>query len=155
MLGFGAEPSASVFDGYNHIVCSISGEVSYLSNLQCNTSLNFDTSLNNVAIQSGITGSIKSACYNRKFVLLGGGSGEITYGLLNPNTPPIFYQTNSSSLFSSINGLASNSGYGFVVPSNRIYLQKDERLSLVTPKYYDSALSSDTSISLNVWKSSL
>jgi len=152
LLGLSAEPSAIVFDGYNHIVCSISGEVSYLSNLQSNTKLNFDTSLNNIAIQSGITGSIKSACYNRKFVLLGGSSGALTYGLLNSNAPPTFYQTNSSSLFSSVNGLASNSGYGFVVSSNRIYLQNDERLSLVTPKYYDSALSSDTSVSFNVWK---
>lgn len=155
LRGLSAEPSATVFDGYNHIVCSTAGEVSYLSNMQSNTTLNFDVSLNNVAIVPGITGSINSACYNCKFVLLGGASGAITYGLLNATSPPTFYATNASSLFSSIYGVASNSGYGHVVSPNRIYLQKDERLSLVTPKFYDSALSSDTSISFNVWKSSV
>lgn len=154
LRGLSAEPSATAFDGYNHIVCSASGEVSYLSNSASNTNLNFDVSLNNVVIVPGITGSINSACYNCKFVLLGGASGAITYGLLNATSPPTFYATNASSLFSSIYGVASNSSYGFVVSKNRIYLQKDERLSLVTPKFYDSALSSDTSISFNVWNSS-
>ena len=153
LRGLSNEPSATVFDGYNHIVCSASGEVSYLSNAASYGNLNFDVSLNTVAISPGITGAINTACYNCKFVLLGGASGSITYGLLNDNIPPTFYSTNASSLFSSIYGLASNSGYGFVVPSNRIYLQEDERLNLVTPKFYDSALSSDTSISFNVWKS--
>jgi hypothetical protein len=151
--GLSSEPTAIIFDGYNHIVFSASGEVSYLSNVSSNSNLNFDVSLNNVAIDPTITGAINAACYNCRFVLLGGASGTITYGLLNTSFPPTFYATNASSLFSSIYGLASNSWYGHVVPSNRIYLQEDERLNLVTPKFYDSALSSDTSISFNVWKS--
>jgi len=151
--GLLSEPTATVFDGYNHIVFSASGEVSYLSNVSSYGNLNFDVSLNNVAIVPGINGSINSACFNCKFVLLGGASGAITYGLLNTSFPPTFYATNASSLFSSIYGLASNSGYGHVVSPNRIYLQEDERLNLITPKFYDSALSSDTSISFNVWKS--
>lgn len=149
--GLTNEPSATVFDGYNHIVCSASGEVSYLSNSASVGNLNFDVSLN-VPIVPNITGSINSACYNCKFVLLGGANGAITYGLLNANYPPTFYATNASSLFTTIYGIASNSGYGHVVSPNRIYLQEDERLILVTPKFYDSALSSDTSISFNAWK---
>jgi len=154
ILGLSAEPSATVFDGYNHIVCSRNGEVSYLSNAASYSNLNFDVSLNSVSISPNITGAINAACYNCKFVLLGGASGAITYGLLNDNSPPTFYSTNASSLFTTIYGVASNSGYGYVVSPNRIYLQEDERLSLVTPKFYDNALSSDTSISFNVWKNS-
>jgi hypothetical protein len=153
--GLSAAPSATVFDGYNHIVCSRNGEVSYLSNAASYSNLNFDVSLNNFAIAPTITGAINTACYNCKFVLFGGvsdASGAITYGLLNENSPPTFYATNASSLFTTIYGVASNSGYGHVVSPNRIYLQEDERLILVTPKFYDSALSSDTSISFNAWK---
>jgi hypothetical protein len=152
LYGLTAEPAATTFDGYNHIVFSTAGEVAYLSNMESNTTLNFDNSFNGVVI-TGSTTSINAACYNRKFILFGDSSGSISYGMLNDNLPPTFYPTNASSLFTTINGLASNSGYGFVVPPNTIYLQEDERLSVVTPKYYDSALSSDTSISFNVYKS--
>jgi hypothetical protein len=74
-----------------------------------------------------------------------------SYGVLNENVLPTFYPNNLSSLFTTINGLASNSGYGFVVSPNKMYLKEDERLSVVTPKYNDAALSSDTSISFNVY----
>jgi hypothetical protein len=97
---------------------------------------------------SGVTGATSAACYNCKFILIGS-----SYGVLNANSPPKFYPNNLSSLFTTVNGLASNSGYGFVVFPNKIYLNEDERLSLVTPKFYDSALSSGTSISFNVYKS--
>ena len=146
LYGLSSKPSAIVFDGLNHVVLSSSGEVSYLSNNASNTNLNFDNSMNGFAI-TGVTGTINAACYNSKFILIGS-----FYGVLNETTP-IFYSNNLSSLFTTINGLASNSGYGVVVSSNTIYLKEDERLSVVTPKYHDSALSSDTSISFNVWKS--
>lgn len=148
LYGLNTEPSATTFDGFNHVVLSGSGEVSYLSNTASNTNLNFDNSMNGVAI-TGVSGSsYLGACYNRKFILIGS-----SYGILNETVPPTFYPNNLSSLFTTINGLASNSGYGFVVSSNTVYLKEDERLSVVTPKYHDSALSSDTSISFNVYKS--
>lgn len=151
VYGLTAEPAATTFDGCNHLVFSTSGKVAYLSNAESNTSLNFDNSFNGVVI-AGSANSINAACYNRKFILFGDSAGSIRYGVLNANTPPTFYPTNASSLFSTIYGLASNSGYGFVVSPNTIYLKADERLSVVTPKFYDSALSSDTSISFNVYK---
>jgi len=151
IYGLAAEPAATTFDGCNHVVFSTSGKVTYLSNEASNTNLNFDNSFNGVVI-TGSTNSINTACYNRKFILFGDSSGSISYGVLNANTPPTFYPTNASSLFSTIYGLASNSGYGFVVSPNTIYLKADERLSIVTPKFYDSALASDTSISFNVYK---
>jgi hypothetical protein len=151
LYGLAAEPAATTFDGCNHLVFSTSGKVAYLSNSASNTNLNFDNSFNGVVI-TGSTNSINAACYNRKFILFGDSSGSISYGVLNTNTPPSFYPTNASSLFSTIYGLASNSGYGFVVSPNTIYLKADDRLSIVTPKFYDSAITPDTSISFNVYK---
>jgi hypothetical protein len=146
VYGLSSPPTATTFDGTNHIVFSASGEASYLSNTASNTHLNFDNSMNGMAIY-GLSGEIYAACHNRKFILAGS-----YYAVFNEFVQPRFYPNNLSSLFTSIKGLASNSGYGFVVSPNKIYLQNDERLSLVTPKFYDSALSSDTSISFNVRK---
>jgi hypothetical protein len=153
LYGLSDESTSSAFDGSTHVTGSKSGEVSYISNVASLTNTNMDNSMNGVLLQSGITGSIHAACYNRKFLLLGGAGGSITYGALNTNVAPVFHSTNASSLFTTVYGLASNSGYGFVVPPNTIYLQEDDRLSLITPKYYDGALSPDTSISFNVYKS--
>lgn len=148
IYGLTKNVSANVFDGVNHIVCSASGEVSYLSNAASNTNLNFDNSMNGVTI-SDISGSgaILGGCYNGKYVLIGN-----KYGVLNTPVSPVFYNNNLSSLLTTINSIASNSGYGFVVSPNRIYLREEEQLNLVTPKFYDNALSSNTSISLNVYK---
>ena len=153
IFGLTSEPTAGAFDGTNHIVCSASGEISYLSNVAAITNLNFDNSLNGVTIRSGISGSINAACHNRKYLLVGGAGGAITYGSLSSvNVDPTFYPTNASSLFTTVYGLASNSGYGFVSPPNALYLKEDDKLSVITPKFYDGALSPDTSISFNVYK---
>ena len=153
IFGLTSEPTAGAFDGTNHMVCSASGEISYLSNASAITNLNFDNSLNGVSISSGISGLINAACHNRKYLLVGGAGGAITYGSLSSsNVDPTFYSTNASSLFTTVYGLASNSGYGFVSPPNAIYLKKDDKLSVITPKFYDGALSPDTSISFNVYK---
>jgi hypothetical protein len=151
LYGLSSNPTSSAFYGLTHIVASSQGELSYLSNENSISNLNFDNSLNGVSMQSGISGSVNASCYNRKFLLLGGASGKITYGVLNANVAPTFYSTNASSLFTTVYGLASNSGYGFVVPPNTIQLLADDRLSVVTPKYYDSAVSPETTISFNVY----
>lgn len=155
IYGLTSEPTACSFDGMNHIVCSASGEISYLSNSAALTNLNFDNVLNGVAINSGIAGaSINAACYNRKYLLVGGAGGAITYGsLASSNLAPTFYPTNASSLFTTVYGLASNSGYGVVSSPNVLHLKEDDKLSVITPKFYDGALSPDTSISFNVYKS--
>lgn len=152
MYGLSGEFSACAFDGELHVVGSRTGEVAYISNSASVGNLAFDVSINGVGIQSGV-GGINAACYNRKYILLGGSSGAVTYGVLNSAGTPTFYPTNASSLFSTIYGLASNPGYGPIVSPNRIYIQESDRLRVVTPKYYDAALSSDTSISFNVYKS--
>lgn len=147
VYGLTKNVSVNVFDGVNHIVCSASGEVSYMSNTASNTNLNFDNSMNGV-ILSDVSAGV--GCFNRKYVLLGN-----KYGVLNASLPPGLYTNNLSSLLTTINSIASNSGYGFVVPLNRIYLREEDQLNVVTPKFYDNALSSDTSISFNVYKSSV
>lgn len=148
IYGLTSEPVAAIFDGENHVVFSISGEVAYLSNVASNTGLNFDTSMNGTNIQ-GLSSPVYAACYNSKFILV-----KSSYGVFDrsDNLVPQFYPSNLSSLFTDVKGLASNSGYGFVVSPNTIYLREDERLSLVTPKFYDGALMPDTSISFNVYK---
>jgi hypothetical protein len=148
IYGLTKEPVATAFDGVHHFVFSASGEVAYLSNTASNTNLNFDNSMNGVVI-SGLGLSNTGACYNRKYILAGS-----KYGVFNENTVSAFYTNNLSSVLTNINCIASNSGYGFVVSPNTIYLKEDERLNVVTPKFYDAALSSDTSISFNVYKAS-
>lgn len=150
LYGLTTEITASAFDGYNHVIASSAGEVSYLSNSASLTNFNFDNELNTTTVLSGLT-SINTACYNSKYLILGGGDGSITYGVLNGNVPPVFRKANADSLFTKIYGIASNSGYGFVVSPNTLHLQENDRLSVVTPKYYDSELAPDTSISFNVY----
>ena len=143
----GSETTASTFDGEYHVVFGKNGEVGYLSNASSLKGLAFDSSLNGVALSTGLT-DIRAACYNRRFILVGGASGA-AYAIIKRNAPPAFYATNLSSLITTIYGLASNSGYGPIVCNNAIHLQENERLTVTTPKYYNG---SQTSVSFNVYK---
>ena len=144
----GSETAASAFDGEYHVVFGKYGEVGYLSNTASLTNLVFDNSLNGVNLSTGIT-DIRGACYNRRFILIGGAGGA-TYGVFKHNAPPAFYATNLDSIMTTIYGLASNSGYGPIVCNNSIHLQENERLSLTTPKFNNGG--SCTSVSFNVYK---
>jgi hypothetical protein len=143
----GSETTASAFDGEYHVVFGKSGEVAYLSNSSSLTNRVFDNSLNGVVLSTGLA-DIRAACYNRRFILAGGAGGA-TYGVLKHNSSPAFYQSNLSTLMTTVYGLASNSGYGHVVCNNAIYLEENERLSLTTPKFHNA---SQTSVSFNVYK---
>jgi hypothetical protein len=131
------EPVATAFNGEYHAVFSKTGEVDYLSNNESLTTLRFDNSLNGVSITSGLT-DIRAACYNRRFILLGGAGGA-SYGVLYNNSPPAFYASNLASIMSTVHGLTSNSKYGRVVVNNAIHLKEDERLSITTPKTHNGA----------------
>jgi hypothetical protein len=145
----GSETTASAFNGEYHVVFGKNGEVGYLSNAASLTTLGFDSSLNGVVLSTGLT-DIRAACYNRRFILVGGASGA-AYGVLTHNSPPSFYNSNLSSIMTTIRGIASNPGYGHVVCNNAIYLREDERLSMTTPKFYNAS-PADTSVSFNVYK---
>jgi len=143
--------TSGCFDGYNHIVASSNGNVALVPNTNSYTDFNFDTSFNGVALSSGLT-AIHGACFNKKFVLLGGTGGNvITYNSLVSGTggySSTWQNTNANSIFTQVNGIASNSGYGFVVPPSAIYLYKDEKITVVTPKSYNYTIMPETSISM-------
>lgn len=46
------------------------------------------------------------------------------------------YLSLNGSLFNNVYGVASNSGYGYIVPNNVIYLQTGDKFSVITPKSY-------------------
>ena len=149
LFGLSSKVSASSFNGECHVICSKSGEVSYLSNSASLTTLNYDNSLNGVGVESGLT-DIGTACFNRRFILLGGAGGA-TYGIIRHNSIPSFYTTNLGSIMTTVYGLASNPGYGYVVCNNSIHLKDTDRLTITTPKFYNGS-QSDTSISFNLHK---
>ena len=122
-----------------------------MSNLSSITNWNFDNSYNGNVIQSGLT-AIYSCCYNTKFILLGGsGTSPITYNVLNTGAETTWYPTNAGNLFSTVYSVSSNSGYGQVYTPNRIYLKKNDRLRLVTPKSYNQFIEPESSISFNLY----
>ena len=141
--------TGSSFDGFNHIITSTAG-ITYLSNESAIGALNFDTSYNATPLQPNIS-YVYSSCYNTHFTVLGGtgGTNHITYNTLREGVPPTWHATNANNLFTSVYGVASNSGYGMVVSPNAIYLNDGEKLSLVTPKSYNSYIQPETSITFN------
>jgi hypothetical protein len=142
----GSETSGTAFNGKYHVTFMKTGEAVYLSNTESLQGLQYDSVLNGLTLATGLT-DIRTACFNRKFVLIGGAGGA-AYGILSSNSPPEFHNSNLSSLMSTVNCIASNSGYGHVVCKNTIELKENERLSVTTPKYSVS----QTSISFNVYK---
>jgi hypothetical protein len=141
--------TGSSFDGINHIVTSTSG-VSYLSNESAIQGLNFDTSYNNATLSASMT-TVYSSCHNTHFSLFGGtGTNVITYNTLREGVTPTWYATNANSLFTTVYGVSSNSGYGMTVSPNALYLNEGEKLSLVTPKSYNSYIEPETSVTFNV-----
>jgi len=142
--------TGSAFDGYNHIVTTNGGTVSYMSNDAAITNLNFDTSYNSATIQSNLS-AIYTSCYNTNFFILGGsGTNVLTYNVLKTGAESSWYTTNANDLFTTVYGVASNSGYGMNISPNALYLNRDEKLSLVTPKSYNQYLEPETTITFNV-----
>jgi hypothetical protein len=141
--------TGSSFDGFNHLITSTSG-IAYLSNDSAIGALNFDTSYNAITIQPNMS-TVYSSCYNTHFTVLGGtGTNVLTYNTLREGVLPTWHATNANNLFTSVYGVASNSGYGMVVSPNAIYLNEGEKLSLVTPKSYNSYIQPETSITFNL-----
>lgn len=141
--------TGSTFDGQNHVATTDSGAITYLSNTASLTNLNFDNSYNGVLMNSGLTAAYAS-CYNTQFILLGGsGASPITYNVMNNNPISTWYSTNTSDIFTTVYDIESNSRYGPVVCPNTLYLNPNDSLSLITPKFYNNKLAPETSISFN------
>lgn len=152
VYGLGASPTvAQTFDGQNYLVLANSGAATYLSNQAANTTLNFSPTYNGTTIQTNLTQAY-AAAYNKRSILLGGANGQIgsiTYATLGTGSSPIFKPTNASVLFTAVYGLASNSGYGPVYIPNAIYMKPQDKISIIGPKAYPSAIS-NTSITMNL-----
>ena len=100
-------------------------------------------------MNSGLTAAYAS-CYNTQFILLGGsGASPITYNVMNNNPISTWYSTNTSDIFTTVYDIESNSRYGPVVCPNTLYLNPNDSLSLITPKFYNNKLAPETSISFN------
>lgn len=139
------------YDGDKLFVTTLGGKLLYMSNAEHNGYMNFDNSLNNVEITTNLP-TIYTSCYNRNFVLLGGsGESVITYNTLN-SSQSTWYSTNANTLFTSVYGLASNSGYGHVYTPNALYLNANEKLSVVTPKIANQYNITNTSITIDLNK---
>jgi hypothetical protein len=150
--------TSSCFDGQNLIVTPMTGNVLYISNNSLNTNLLFDTSINGTLFTKNITGNVYSSCFNGQRIILGGTGGNvITYSCSLDKSPNAVFNPsiNANNLFTSVYGVSSNPGYGFVYSPNRIYFDPGEKVSIVTPKSYNKNLVNNTSISMNLTNSSI
>jgi hypothetical protein len=75
-------------------------------------------------------------------------SGCIAYNKINFSNK---FNSSFSKMFTSVNGISSNSGFGFVHKPNAIYLNPNEKLSIITPKYYTNSIIPPTNITMNIY----
>ena len=141
--------TSTCFDGTNFFLTDISGHVVYMNNESTNTHMNTDTSYNGGIINSRLT-TIYGSCWNQQFVLFCG-VGGITYGRLDAGVE--WNSTNASRLFSTVYGVASNSGYGFTYIPNAVYLHTNEILRVVGPKAY--TMPGETAVKFNLHNSNI
>lgn len=153
----GSNPiTSTTFDGQYLMTTPFKGNIGYMNTQALNTNLNFDISLNGTRFNTNISGNIYTSAFNGQRLILGGSSGTggnvITYGPTLTTSPNAIFTSslNANSLFNNVYGLASNPGYGPLYVANRIYFSPGEKLSIVAPKAYNSALSNNTTISVNM-----
>ena len=150
LYGLVRPPITSVcFDGTHFFITDVSGHVAYMSNESANADLNVDVSFNGAVIDSRLS-AIYGSCWNQQFVLFGG-VGGISYGRLDAG--PVWNTTNASRLFTTVYGVASNSGYGFTYIPNAVYLHTNEILRLVGPKAY--TMPGETAVKFNLRNANL
>jgi hypothetical protein len=135
------------FDGQNHILTSSNGKLYNIPNNYLNTDFTFSNS----SIPTNMT-SVLSSCFNGQRIVLGGTGGNvITFCSPLYNGETAFHNSlNGSALFTKINGLASNSGYGFLNIPNKIYLKPNDKISVVGPRTYNANLSQKNTISISL-----
>jgi len=148
--------TATVFDGYNYLVVDSSGNSSIITNQASNTNLVFSSTYAGSTLATNLT-TVYGGAYNGRVVMLGGattgltGNTVITYNTFGTGTASQFFPaTSANSLFTQVNGLASNSGYGPVYVANALYLNVGDKLSIVGPKAYSQSIAPTTSITMNL-----
>jgi len=133
--------STTCFDGENFIAFDTSNNVYQLTDLSAN--------FQKIDISCNLT-NIYDSTFNEKIVIIGGidPSGCIAYNKINFSNK---FNYSFSKMFTSINGISSNSGFGFVHKPNAIYLNPNEKLSIITPKYYTNSIIPPTNITMNIY----
>ena len=131
------EMTSVCFDGQDEIATTMDGNIYALLNDALNTNQEFIKTTRTTNQTNVLT-----SCFNGQRIMLGGTGGSvISYSSPLHNGEPNFHASlNGSQLFQQVNGLASNSGYGFVSRSNALYLNPSEQISIVAPKSYDNQI---------------
>jgi hypothetical protein len=83
----------------------------------------------------------------QRWVAGGSGSNNIVYSY-NGNT--WYNGLTQTNMFSTVNCVSSNSKLGPIIVNGTIYLNTGDNLIVTSPSVYDSGLSNDTSISINM-----
>ena len=149
LMQYDGIPSANLNGRYLNTPTVISNQTSYSYNGQYN--LITDLSNANIYYANDFSNNVFSSVslptiekkyastYNGTFFFVGGkGTNLIMY--CHPSDMATWYTTNNAeTIFAggTILSLVSNSGLGFVSPPNTLYLTPGEKISLVSPKFYD------------------
>jgi len=144
----GEIPAAYGFNGDKLVVASREGRLAYMTNTETIGTMKFDISLNNNMLVSGLS-AIHSACFNTKYILLGGVSG-VKYHELRENVMPVWKNTNVGDFMGTVYGVASNSPYGFVYIPNRIHFRAGEQFFVVSDKHNYVPVPVDVAISMQL-----
>lgn len=148
------ETTGFCFDGENLISTQKNGHIKYINNPSLNTVSVFDPSSANIT--QNIPANIYASCFNGQRIIVGGSTGNI----LSYSSPfykySLFYNTiHTDSMFSTVYGLASNPGYGFLCTPNRIYFSPGEKVSVIGPKAYNKNISNSNQISVSLYNAEI
>ncbi len=122
--GDGSYITSYCFDGTNFATFAQNGTCAYVSNSNANVSYVFTA-----GPSTGLSAAY-SACFNKKYMVVGG-LGGIVYGSISTG----FYGTNAGQLMNTVYCVGSNSGYGFTYSPNTLHVNSGERISIVSPKF--------------------
>lgn len=151
--GFDGMISASAYDGTNCIIASTStaGNNMYYTADFGKTWNNMTTTVENNNMQ------IYSAAFNGTYFIIGGNSAPssasgnvLMYGKTENGINTWYSCLNSKKIFTRVNGIASNSGYGYTVPNNSVYFDLGDKMNIITPRSYPSGVAADTQIAFNL-----
>jgi hypothetical protein len=147
MSGLSSYPLTShSFDGSRLFVTGLSGELVYLDGMYWK---------NDVSVSTGLRYIYDSCSVGNRICLAGSGgsSGVITYHTLD-GLDVLDGSWNvaihASSLFSVVYSMLSNSGNGPVSIPNSVLLESGSKITVFGPKYYDSGVNQNVSITLNL-----
>ena len=151
MSGLSSYPLTShSFDGSRLFVTGLSGELIYLENLMDGMYWKNRVSVSGNKISTGLRYIYDSCSVGNRICLAGTGSGVITYHTLDTLDENWNSAIHASSLFSAVYSISSNSGNGPVSIPNSVLLESGSKITVLGPKYYDSGVDQNVSITLNL-----